>query len=128
MPESAQPLSAIELLRQPSLTSLVQREIERKILAGELAPGAKLNEAEIAAELRVSRGPVREAILHDGRVIDAVTSGGFGHTVGKSIAYGFIPVNLAKEVQFEIEGFGQRHPALRSERAPYAPERRRILA
>ena len=51
----------IELLQQTSLTTLVQREIERRILGGELAPGAKLNETDIAGELRVSRGPVREA-------------------------------------------------------------------
>lgn len=51
----------IELVRQQSLTSLVQREIERRILAGELAPGAKLNEAELAVAMGVSRGPVREA-------------------------------------------------------------------
>lgn len=53
--------SPIELLQQHSLTSLVQRELERRILGGELPPGAKLNEADLAAELRVSRGPVREA-------------------------------------------------------------------
>jgi phosphonate utilization transcriptional regulator len=53
--------AAIELLRQQSLTMLVQREIERQIVSGEVASGAKLSEAEIAAELRVSRGPVREA-------------------------------------------------------------------
>ncbi len=53
--------SAIELLQQHSLTSLVLRELERRILGGELPPGAKLNEADLAAELRVSRGPVREA-------------------------------------------------------------------
>lgn len=53
--------AAIELLRQHSLTTLVQRELERQIVSGEIASGAKLNEAEIAAELQVSRGPVREA-------------------------------------------------------------------
>jgi phosphonate utilization transcriptional regulator len=53
--------SAIELLQQHSLTTLVLRELERQIVAGELAAGAKLNEAELAAQLRVSRGPVREA-------------------------------------------------------------------
>ena len=53
--------AAIELLQQQSLTSLVRREIERRILEGELAPGTKLNEADLAGELRVSRGPVREA-------------------------------------------------------------------
>jgi phosphonate utilization transcriptional regulator len=51
----------IELVRQQSLTSLVQREIERRILAGELVPGAKLNEAELACAMGISRGPVREA-------------------------------------------------------------------
>jgi phosphonate utilization transcriptional regulator len=51
----------LQILQQNSLTSLVQREIERRIVGGELAPGAKLNEADLAGELRVSRGPVREA-------------------------------------------------------------------
>ena len=52
---------ALELLRSHSLTTLVQRELERRILAGTLAPGDKLNEEDIAGQLNVSRGPVREA-------------------------------------------------------------------
>src|SRR5271169_6787142 len=52
---------AIELLQSHSLTTLVQREVERMILAGDIASGDKLNEADIAARLGVSRGPVREA-------------------------------------------------------------------
>jgi 4-methylaminobutanoate oxidase (formaldehyde-forming) len=68
-----------------------------------------------------------EAILHQGRVIETVTSGGFGHTVGKAIAYGFVPSELARETRFEIEAFGVRHPAQRYHRAPYDPERRRIV-
>ena len=53
--------SAIELLQSHSLTTLVQRELERRILAGDLAPGDKLNEEALAAQFNVSRGPVREA-------------------------------------------------------------------
>ena len=53
--------TAIELLQRQSLTGLVQKELERQIVAGEIAAGAKLNEADIAGELGVSRGPVREA-------------------------------------------------------------------
>ena len=40
---------------------LVHKELERMILAGDLAAGAKLNEAKVAEILGVSRGPVREA-------------------------------------------------------------------
>ena len=58
---NAVPHPTIALLQSSSLTSVVQREIERRILQGELAPGAKLNEAALAEALGVSRGPVREA-------------------------------------------------------------------
>ena len=58
---SAVPHPTIALLQAHSLTSVVQREIERRILQGELAPGAKLIEATLAEALGVSRGPVREA-------------------------------------------------------------------
>ena len=52
---------AIALLQGSSLPMLVQREIERMILAGELPAGSKVNEAPLAQSLGVSRGPVREA-------------------------------------------------------------------
>lgn len=51
----------ITLLQTSSLTSVVQGELERMILSGELAPGAKLTEMTLAARLGVSRGPLREA-------------------------------------------------------------------
>ena len=51
----------IALLQNSSLTTVVQQEIERAILVGEFAPGAKLSEAVLAEKLGVSRGPVREA-------------------------------------------------------------------
>jgi phosphonate utilization transcriptional regulator len=53
--------AAIEMLRENSLATLAQRELERQIVSGEIAVGAKLNEADIANALGVSRGPVREA-------------------------------------------------------------------
>ena len=53
--------AAIALVQSASLPALVQEELERMILAGELAAGSKLNEAAVAELLGVSRGPVREA-------------------------------------------------------------------
>ncbi len=55
------PAATIALVRSHSLPMLVQRELERMIVGGELRAGVKLNEADIAESLGVSRGPVREA-------------------------------------------------------------------
>ena len=44
----------ITLLQTSSLTSVVQGELERMILSGELAPGAKLTEMALATRLGVS--------------------------------------------------------------------------
>jgi phosphonate utilization transcriptional regulator len=52
---------ALALVRSSSLPALVQKELERMILSAELPAGSKLNEADLAARLGVSRGPVREA-------------------------------------------------------------------
>jgi len=51
----------IALLRTASLATAAQQEIERLILGGELAPGAKLTEAVLSNRLGISRGPIREA-------------------------------------------------------------------
>jgi DNA-binding GntR family transcriptional regulator len=53
--------TAIEMLREHSLATLAQQELERRIISGEIAAGTKLNEVEVASALGVSRGPVREA-------------------------------------------------------------------
>jgi len=55
------PSATIALLQSSSLTTVVQQDIERAILAGEYAPGSKLVEATLAERMGVSRGPVREA-------------------------------------------------------------------
>jgi phosphonate utilization transcriptional regulator len=57
----SEPPENVRLLKSHSLSMLVQRELERMILAGELAAGHKLDEAALSAQLGVSRGPVRES-------------------------------------------------------------------
>ena len=61
MGAAVHPHPTIALLQTSSLASVVQGELERMILCGELAPGAKLTEVALAARLGVSRGPLREA-------------------------------------------------------------------
>ena len=53
-----------------------------------------------------------EAIWHDGSVVGWVTSGGFAHASGKSVAMGYVPKGVADAVSgFEIELLGKRHRA-----------------
>ena len=62
LPEASHPaVQALDVLREHSLSSLALRELERRIISGEIPAGAKLNEVEVATMLGVSRGPVREA-------------------------------------------------------------------
>ena len=52
----------LEILQGNSLPSLIQGEIERMILRGELRARQRINEVELAERFRTSRGPVREAL------------------------------------------------------------------
>jgi glycine cleavage system aminomethyltransferase T len=53
-----------------------------------------------------------EPIWAGGDVVAYVTSAGYGYSIGRGIAYGYLPVELAaKGTQVEIEYFDQRHPA-----------------
>ena len=45
-----------------SLALLVEQEIERQIIAGEIAAGDRVNELALSRKLGVSRGPIREAL------------------------------------------------------------------
>lgn len=49
-------------LKTSSLTSVVEKEIERMIKSGSLEPGERLNEFQLAARFGMSRGPLREAM------------------------------------------------------------------
>lgn len=53
---------AFAVIRETKLSKLVRDELLRQILGGELPPGARINEPDVAARLRVSRVPVREAL------------------------------------------------------------------
>jgi glycine cleavage system aminomethyltransferase T/glycine/D-amino acid oxidase-like deaminating enzyme len=50
----------------------------------------------------------KEPILHDGRVVSYVTSAAYGYSIGRGIAYGYLPVGLAVEgTPVEVEYFGE---------------------
>lgn len=49
-------------LRRDSMAERVKQELLRRIMHGELPPGARLVELQIARDLNTSQGPVREAL------------------------------------------------------------------
>jgi sarcosine dehydrogenase len=75
-----------------------------------------------------------EPIYRNGQPVGYTTSGSYGHTVGGAVAMGYVNnsagVNsdFIKSGRFEINVSGDRFPARAYLRAPYDPERKRILA
>ncbi len=69
---------ALDVLRNASLSQVVQGEIEKIILSGAFAPGEKLNEKVLADRLGVSRGPVRESFqaLHARGLVEMIPNRG----------------------------------------------------
>ena len=54
-------MDTLRLVQSTSLSLLVQQEIIRLIMSGEIASGEWLNESALSQRFGVSRGPVREA-------------------------------------------------------------------
>jgi 4-methylaminobutanoate oxidase (formaldehyde-forming) len=68
-----------------------------------------------------------EPIRVGGAVLGRVTSGGYGFTVGASIAYGYLPVELAAVgARGEVEVFGEWVGCTVSAEPLYDPEGLRI--
>ena len=60
-----------------------------------------------------------EAIFHGGKVVGSTTSVGYGHTMAKTIAFGYLPVEMTGESFFDIETFGKLHRAALGPRCHY---------
>jgi len=64
-----------------------------------------------------------EPIWHAGKAVGWVTSGGYGHTPGTSLALGYVPKALAGAGDgFEIEIIGERRPARILPAPPHDPK------
>ena len=67
-----------------------------------------------------------EAIIADDQVVGFTTSANFGHTVGKPIAYGYVPVALTDRTDFTIEVYGEPIRATRHDGPLYDPSNSRL--
>lgn len=73
-----------------------------------------------------------EPIWRDGRMVGHVTSGAYGHTLGASVALGYVdvipgePLAVTLAAGWEIEVAGKRHPAQASLKPLYDPSGARM--
>ena len=108
--------AALNGVRDTSLAKLVRDEVLGLILRGELAPGERINEPDVAARLRVSRVPVREALRElesSGLVASRMHSGVF------------VRVLTPKEVAdlYELRAVLDGHAGRKAAQLPQAPRR-----
>jgi dimethylglycine dehydrogenase len=72
-------------------------------------PNKKLSVIQIDTETDVSGD---EAVMHNGECVSYITSGGYGHSVKKSLAMTYLPVELIDpNTKLEVEILGQFHKA-----------------
>jgi len=69
----------------------------------------------------------KEPVLHDGKVVGYVTSSYFGHTIGKQIAYAWVPAEIAiQNTEFGIKYFDSIYPARVGQDPQFDPQMTRL--
>jgi len=69
-----------------------------------------------------------ETVLHGGKPVASLTSAGYGHHLGKTIGFAYLPAELAGEQGFTIEAFGTPYAATRGPRCLYDAKMERLKA
>jgi len=110
------PVAVLSGVRDTSLCKLVRDEMLALILRGELAPGQRINEPDVAARLKVSRVPVREAL----RELESS-----GLVAARKHAGVFVRVLGAQDVAdlYELRSLLDGHAGQRAARLAPAPRR-----
>lgn len=69
-----------------------------------------------------------ETVLLDDEPVGSLTSAGYGHHLGRTIGFGYLPVELAGREGFAIEAFGTAYDAVRGPRCLYDAKMERLKA
>jgi DNA-binding GntR family transcriptional regulator len=110
------PAAPVAAVRGLSLAKVVRDDVLGLILSGELAPGSRINEPDVAERLGVSRVPVREAL----RELEAT-----GLVVSRKNVGVFVREFSPKEVAdlYELRAVLDGHAGLRAGALAAAPRR-----
>src|SRR5438874_646261 len=103
--------------------------IGREAALREKESGGKLRRVTFVVDASAACVGGDDPIWHDGKVIGWVTSGGYGHYVGRALAQGYVPRSLAVDTgpgAFEIEILGERRAATIAPEPLFDPQGRRM--
>jgi dimethylglycine dehydrogenase len=101
--------------------------IGKSAALAEQARGGKLRLCSFSVEAVDADVIGDEPIWHRGAVKGWVTSGGYAHHAGTSVALGYVPKEIAGERQgFEIEFLGRRHRARMLDAVLFDPDFKRM--
>ncbi|MST31616.1 dimethylglycine dehydrogenase, partial [Acidimicrobiaceae bacterium USS-CC1] len=106
-----------------------RRFVGRDALAGQAAAGVtrRLCCLEVDADDADAHG--WEPVTHAGKVVGHVTSGGYGHRVGRSLALAYLPAGLAEPgTALGVEIIGSCRPAAVVAQPVYDPANHRMRA
>jgi glycine cleavage system aminomethyltransferase T len=59
-------------------------------------------------------------------VVGTATSAGYGYTLGRTVAFAFLPLDAVGSGTIEIEAYGRTWPAIRGARSLYDPKGERL--
>jgi dimethylglycine dehydrogenase len=101
--------------------------IGREAAAAEKASGGERRLITLEVNARDADASGDEPIWHAGQVVGWVTSGGYGHSVQKSLALGYVNRDVADHTSgFEVELIGERRAAVRLTAPAFDPDGRRM--
>jgi dimethylglycine dehydrogenase len=101
--------------------------IGREAAAAEKASGGERRLVTLEVAARDADASGDEPIWHAGQVVGWVTSGGYGHSVQKSLALGYVNRDVAEHTDgFEVELIGERRAAVRLTAPAFDPDGRRM--
>jgi 4-methylaminobutanoate oxidase (formaldehyde-forming) len=67
-------------------------------------------------------------VIRDGKVVGVTTSGNFSYTLGKSVGYAYLPLDLCDKQGFVVESFTEQSAATRHDGPLYDPKNERLKA
>jgi dimethylglycine dehydrogenase len=103
--------------------------VGRTAAAAEKSSGGERRLITLAVDALDADAIGDEPIWHAGNVVGWVTSGGYAHSVGKSLAMGYVNLAVADAGSgFEVELIGERRSAVRLTEAAFDPAGLRMRA